>query len=72
MLVCDRTWKRDGQPKDAAVSVVFAGVELEEEYHLCSAEADLVRSFINEPSKWQRKTAKGSVRDILSLKDKTV
>lgn len=70
MLICDRTWKRDGQPKDAKVTIVFAGPELEEEYHLCVSEAELVRSFINEPSQWTR-PPKGKVRDILSLKDKT-
>lgn len=70
MQVCDRTWKRDGQPVDAVVTVIFAGPELEEEWHLSSAESDLVRSFISEPAKWQKKTTKGKVRDILSLKDK--
>ncbi len=70
MLICDRTWSRDGQPKAASVTVVFAGPELEEEYHLSSTEAELVRSFINEPSLWQPKTVKSKVRNILSLKDK--
>jgi hypothetical protein len=70
MEICDRTWKRDGQPVMACVTVVFAGPELEEEWHLSAQESDLVRSFISEPAKWERKTSKGKVRDILSLKDK--
>ena len=65
--ICDRTWKRDGQPVQSSVTVIFAGPELEEEWHLCPKESDLVRSFISEPSKWQKKTGKGKVRDILSL-----
>jgi len=71
MLICDRTWKRDGQPVQAAVSLIFAGPEIEEEWHLSVAESDLVRSFISDPSLWQRKTDKGKVREILSLKGKT-
>ena len=70
MNICDRTWKRDGQPVPAPVTVIFAGPELEEEWHLSQTESDLVRSFIAEPAKWQRKTAKGKVRQILSLKGK--
>jgi hypothetical protein len=68
--ICDRCWKRDGQPVIASVTVVFAGPELEEEWHLCPAESDLVRSFISEPAQWQRKVTKGKVREILSLKGK--
>ena len=70
MQICDRTWKRDGQPILAVVSVIFAGPELEEEWHLSAKESDLVRSFITEPSLWQKTTGKGKVRNILSLKGK--
>ncbi len=69
MNICDRCWRRDGQPVIASVTVVFAGPELEEEYHLSASEADEVRSFINEPTQWKRAT-KGKVREILSLKNK--
>ena len=70
MQVCDRCWKRDAHPVPATVAVVFAGPEVEEEYHLSQSEAELVRSFINEPSLWAKKGAKDKVREILSLKDK--
>lgn len=70
MQVCDRTWARDGQPVPSTVTVTLVGPELEEEYHLTMAEAELVRSFINEPSLWAKKGAGDKVREILSLKGK--
>lgn len=70
MIICDRCWKRDGQPVAAAVHIVLAGPELEEEYNLSAAEAELVRNFINNPSLWCRKSEQGKVREILSLKAK--
>ncbi len=70
MLICDRTWVRDAQPVNAPVTLIITGPELEEEIHLSLAEVELVRSFIHEPSQWQKKSTKGKVRQILSLKGK--
>jgi hypothetical protein len=70
VIVCDRTWKRDGQPVAAAFTIEISGPEMEEEYHLSLTEVELVRSFLNEPTLWVKKTPGGKVRQILSLKDK--
>ena len=64
MLLCDRTWYREGVPVEATTVITFNGPEIEEEYHLCEKEMALVREFIINPKKWARGKAK-----ILRLKD---
>ena len=71
MNICDRTWKRDGQPVPATVHVVISGPELDEEWHLSEKESDAVRHFIANPTLWERTTpSKKRGSNILGLKDK--
>jgi len=70
MLICDRTWKKTGAPAEGVCALIITGPDMEEEYHLTMAECEEVRSFINEPSQWEKKGPGDKVREILRLKDK--
>ena len=54
MKICDRTWRRDGQPVIAPIMVAIEGAEIDEVYHLSATEAEALRSFLNEPRAWRR------------------
>jgi len=68
MQICDRSWKRDGQPVLATTEITLQGVDVEEVYQLCAAEVAALRSFLNEPHKWQETPPrKGASRKVLRL-----